>query len=294
MSIKLAITIGATWLVACVVADVPNLWDMAKHKGLNKFIEIGVQHNMQDLLSGPERRTLFASNDLAFQRLSPEVSKILREDPTMWKTILEHHVVKDDVSEEQFQTDKILVTIRDDRPLRLNQYGNPTEPKSARYWTVNGVNISSTDIRASNGILHIIEDILYPVASGDVLDTLKSKFQSESKHFYEGIVNAHLQEDLKKDSISVFVPSQPGPENKSKNVTVGQDLLKYVVSGTYFTIGLQPLPMTLESQAGIPLEVKMNHVGDYVVNNVRIIRADHPTTNGVLHFLEDDFDDWTN
>jgi uncharacterized surface protein with fasciclin (FAS1) repeats len=96
--------------------------------------------------------TLFAPTDAAFRRLEPGALDALLQDNARLYAFLAHHVVSGlialgDVSSGEIRTlgGASLVTVRDGAEV-----------------FVNGVSISRADIAASNGIMHVIDEVILP------------------------------------------------------------------------------------------------------------------------------------
>ena len=79
-----------------------------------------------------------------------------------------YHVIPDGkVFSRVLKDDLTAETLLEGSSLRFNANDNSGA-------TVNGVEIVSADERASNGVVHFLADVIYPVPAGTIYDTLDS------------------------------------------------------------------------------------------------------------------------
>lgn len=113
-----------------------------------------VAANLAGTLSGPGPFTVFAPTDAAFGAIDPATLDALLADPTGdLATILSHHVTSG-------VADGSNITNGSGVGNLINQ--NLIFAISGSTITVNGVNISVVDIRAENGVVHVIDAVLIP------------------------------------------------------------------------------------------------------------------------------------
>lgn len=105
-------------------------------------------------LSGQGRGTftVFAPTDAAFAKLPPGTVESLLQNPAALKQILLYHVVAGDVAASQVLRSSTLTTLNG-QSLTVATTGGAT---------VNDASIVATDIRARNGIIHVIDTVLIP------------------------------------------------------------------------------------------------------------------------------------
>lgn len=58
--------------------------------------------------------------------------------------------------------------------------------------TVNGARVVRPDIQASNGVIHIIDRVIFPVPQADIYNTLKNDPQQRYTTFVSAIERAGL------------------------------------------------------------------------------------------------------
>jgi len=96
--------------------------------------------------------TLFAPTDAAFRRLEPGALDALLRDPDRLYALLAHHVVPGIIALQDVVSGEIK-TIGGES-LVAARVGDEVY--------VNGVSISRADIAASNGVMHVIDEVILP------------------------------------------------------------------------------------------------------------------------------------
>lgn len=65
-----------------------------------------------------------------------------------------------------------------------------------KVYTVNGMRITHFDNLAMNGVVHVLDDVIYPAPLLNTYDTLKA-YKEETEHFFEHIIASKLLQKLK-------------------------------------------------------------------------------------------------
>lgn len=110
-----------------------------------------------DTLSGPGPFTVFAPTDDAFAKL-PEgavESLLMPENKAKLTSILTYHVAPD----------KLLAAdvVKSDRIKTVNGASAAIKAEGGKVM-IDGAQIISTDIKASNGVIHVIDSVIMPTA----------------------------------------------------------------------------------------------------------------------------------
>ena len=96
--------------------------------------------------------TLFAPTDAAFRRVAPGALDALLQDAERLHTFITHHVVSG------------VVMLKDVTSGEIKTIGGAslvaTRVEGKAF--VNGVSISRADIAASNGVMHVVDEIILP------------------------------------------------------------------------------------------------------------------------------------
>jgi uncharacterized surface protein with fasciclin (FAS1) repeats len=96
--------------------------------------------------------TVFAPTDEAFAKLPAGTLEALLKDPESLKQILLYHVVAGEVPASEVVSASSLSTLQ----------GGALTVSTAGGVKVNDANVTATDIRARNGIIHVIDTVLIP------------------------------------------------------------------------------------------------------------------------------------
>merc|ERR1711972_110915 len=93
----------------------------------------------------------------------------LTGDVELLKKVLLYHVLPGVVKSSDI-TDDLTAASAEGSELRANVYYKSIF--SNGYITVNGKKVKNADINASNGIIHIMKDVIYPIPSGNIAEVV--------------------------------------------------------------------------------------------------------------------------
>ncbi len=153
-----AAIVGASLLAA--PASAANIVDTASKAGtFNTLLAAAKAAGLADALATGKHLTVFAPTDAAFAKLPKgTVESLLKpENKSKLAAILSYHVLPRKLASNQLPHKAIHVrTIKSggDRLLRVR--------KSRSGVTVDKANVVKADIRASNGIIHVIDKVMLP------------------------------------------------------------------------------------------------------------------------------------
>lgn len=115
--------------------------------------------NLIDRLNGAGSFTVFAPTEGAFGNLPPETLASLKKDPAALAEILNYHVVAGNKSAAALASAFELVTVQG-QIIMISVW----PVKDGRVMLNNIATITSADIKASNGVIHVIDTVLMPPA----------------------------------------------------------------------------------------------------------------------------------
>lgn len=109
---------------------------------------------LTEVLSGKGPFTVFAPTDEAFAALPPRALEALLkpENKAILKQILTYHVVPGSVTSTAIKPGQ--VTTVEGKPVTLSTSGDRI--------MVNNATVTSADIKASNGVIHVIDKVIIP------------------------------------------------------------------------------------------------------------------------------------
>jgi uncharacterized surface protein with fasciclin (FAS1) repeats len=118
---------------------------------LNKLIN---EAGLADTLRGPGPYTVFAPTDDAFKAVPPATLEALAKDKNRLKTVLSYHVVPGTLTSSDVKNG----------PVKTVQGGDVTLYKSGTFLTVEEAVVTTPDIRATNGVIQVVDKVLLPPA----------------------------------------------------------------------------------------------------------------------------------
>jgi uncharacterized surface protein with fasciclin (FAS1) repeats len=155
-----AIVVGATSMVlaACdSTSTEPQLVDIvatAQAAGqFNTLLTAVSAAGLTATLQGPGPFTVFAPTDAAFAAVPAATLNALLADPELLTAVLTYHVVPGSVTASQVVTLSSAPTVNG-KPLPITVVNGQVR--------VDGVLVVMTDVRASNGVIHVIDAVLIP------------------------------------------------------------------------------------------------------------------------------------
>jgi uncharacterized surface protein with fasciclin (FAS1) repeats len=162
-----------------------NIFERARaERKYNQFVK-GVQSvvGLVETLSGPGPFTIFVPTDEAFDRLSSGQQANLLTDPGKLAKVMKYHVVPGLYTADDMLDRLFLKTLEGQRlrvwsdisevPLgeeevdtsgdALNYIARNTVTTAVRESiTINGGHVLQADVRADNGVIHVIDKVLIP------------------------------------------------------------------------------------------------------------------------------------
>ena len=111
------------------------------------------QADLVETLDGKGRFTVFAPTDAAFAKVPKSTLDALAADPEQLKAVLLYHVADGRLTARKVVKRKSIRTLNGARvKVRVTKKGV----------RVNNAKVTKTDIRASNGVIHVIDTVMMP------------------------------------------------------------------------------------------------------------------------------------
>lgn len=148
---------SAVILSGCATTVTPsNLADtIATQPNLSTLSRLVAQSGMADSLKAAGPYTVFAPSNEAFGALPAKTLESLNKDPSMLKNVLSFHVL----------TNKTLSSEIQQGNVKSLQGANLALAKAGAYVTVEEALVTTADLQATNGVIHVIDKVLLPPAS---------------------------------------------------------------------------------------------------------------------------------
>jgi len=158
MTIKTIACVGLIALVAgcTTVEEGDNILDVANEsEEFSTLVTAVVAANLTETLQNDGRFTVFAPTDAAFAELPPGTldGLLLRENEEQLREILTYHVVPGVLTSGAIVGRNILVETVQGQTLAID---------GREGVTVNGANITTLDVTATNGVIHVVDAVLLP------------------------------------------------------------------------------------------------------------------------------------
>lgn len=240
-----------------------------------------VSANLIDTLRSPGPFTVFAPTDAAFAKLPDAVLKAVQNNPELYKTVLTYHVVPGALNVADLQPGE-LTTVSGEK-LTITKDGATTY--------VNGNAIATPDVDVSNGVIHIMGDVLVPPI-GDIVKvaTTLPGFGTLAKLVTQADLISTLQSA---GPFTVFAPMDTAfeklPSATVTAVTSDKALLTkvltyHVLPGKLSTADLKE--GKLKTVAGVEITVTKKD-GQTFIDGKPIAVGNVEATNGIIHVMTD-------
>ena len=270
-----------------------SIAEIAVDGGFNTLVAALEAADLVETLSGEGTFTVFAPTDEAFAALPDGMLEDLLADPNALKQILLYHVVGDVVMAET------VVTL--DNAETLEGSTVAIEVVDGNVF-LNDSQVTSTDIEASNGVVHVIDKVLVPemeeAVSNDVVEDVKSIAEVAVAGGFNTLVAAlgaaDLVETLSGDgAFTVFAPTDEAfaalPEGMLEGLLADTEALTQIL--LYHVVGDVVKAETVvtldeaETLAGDKVSIEVVD-GNVFVNDSKVTSTDIEASNGVIHVID--------
>lgn len=144
--------IAAALAASALAAQAKDIVDVAVGAGSFKTLVTAVQAaGLVDTLKSPGPFTVFAPTDAAFAKIPKATLDALMADKAKLTAVLTYHVVPGKVMAKDVKAGKVKTV----------QGGELTITTTGGV-KVDGANVVTTDIAASNGVIHVIDTVVLP------------------------------------------------------------------------------------------------------------------------------------
>ncbi|AHW59892.1 transforming growth factor-beta-induced protein [Draconibacterium orientale] len=263
--------------------------DVAAEAGsFNVLIQAAQKAGLADFLSTEKNITVFAPTDDAFAALLTDLgaSSLDDLDAATLAAVLKYHVVGDLAYSNNLSSGAVA-TLNTDSPdetplsILVNVDGGVM---------VNNATVTTADVMASNGVIHVIDKVLLPPTVVD-LATYSESFTS----LVSAVVKADLAGALSGDGpFTVFAPTNDAFAALFAALGIS-DLDEVAVEDltsilTYHVVGDNVMSTELSagsvaSISGEEFEVTID--GEVMINGtVKVVATDIQGTNGVIHVID--------
>ncbi|XP_036364764.1 transforming growth factor-beta-induced protein ig-h3-like [Octopus sinensis] len=260
-----------------------TLLEIAKKYGLHDIlVDLGETAGLAQKLNESGQWTIFAPTDEAFDEMGHTFLQELKNDSVALEAFLKYHVVQGIVMYKDLQKNDMELTSVAGPKIRVNVY------RANRAVTVEGCELVSVDNVATNGVLHIIDEVML-APTDNLYDTiLNTPRFSIMAHLLK---NTNLHKELENGPYTVFVPNNDAFNRYSNttlqriegDVALSEVLMRYhIVHGVLWRAGMHTTYLqTLAT--GDKLLIREGFFGTITVERAHIVSRDIPANNGVIH-----------
>jgi uncharacterized surface protein with fasciclin (FAS1) repeats len=240
-----------------------------------------------DTLKSKGPLTVLAPTDAAFEKLpGSTVESLLKpENSSKLQAILKYHVIAGSVKSNAVVNLTEAETVAG-KKLRIQVKDGQVMFDNAK--------LLKADIECSNGVVHVIDSVLIPAATPDIVDTAVAAGQFGT--LVAAVKAAGLVETLKGEGpFTVFAPTDDAfakvpaetlqallkPENKDQLAAI---LTYHVVPGEVMAADVVNLT-NAATVNGAEVTIKVID-GGVMVDNANVIKTDIKCGNGVIHVID--------
>ncbi|MCV9387778.1 fasciclin domain-containing protein [Reichenbachiella ulvae] len=260
-----------------------DIVETAVDAGFNSLAAALGKADLIAALQGDGPFTVFAPTDEAFAALLETIGQESIEDvpASVLAEILKYHVV----AAEVYAAD---VTAGDVATLEGTNITLATEGGV----TVNGANVTATDVAATNGVIHVIDEVLVPESVMMFVNTvLEPAYFSED---FTTLIEAAVKADvvgtiLAADALTIFAPTNTAFADAGVVVadldaaTLATVLKYHVVGAKVLSSGIPSDASTLE---GSSIYFSLTDGGNFINGSTEITAVDIESGTGVVHVID--------
>jgi transforming growth factor-beta-induced protein len=261
----------------------------ASNSSLTKLVKNLKATGLDKTLEGTGPFTVFAPTDEAFAAIDSVASGLTTEQVTQ---ILKYHVISGTVKSADIKNESKAKTVEGESVFLTVSGGAVT--------LNGGAKVTTADVTASNGVVHIIDKVLLPDGFGSIVDAAKKRYNLTT--LVSSVVTANLATTLSNaGTYTVFAPTnaafaaiQSAVDTLVKspstlaNVllfhTLGTKVLSSAITATATSVS--PLFTSSNEKVSVVLDGTAVKVSGGSTSGATVTEADIVTNNGVIHVID--------
>ncbi|XP_063343444.1 periostin [Pelmatolapia mariae] len=243
------------------------------NEDLSSFSAIALASDVMDKLGEPGQYTLFAPTNDAFDKMNPDYLENIMEDPAVVKALVNYHLLKSVQCAEAIMVGSLYETA-EGSSIEIGCDGDSL--------TVNGIKmVLKKDIVATNGVIHLIDQMLIPDSAKEV----KSLLGTSQSTFRSKLSELGLAESLgPKTEYTLLAPFNGA--FTSELMSMDTNMLRLILENHILKIKMKLSELyneqTLETIAGKLLRVFIYRTA-VCIENTCMVRGSKEGSNGMLH-----------
>ena len=262
----------------------------AQATGVHDSLVAALAHaGLVETLQGDGPFTVFAPTDAAFEEAGIDLSTFdTDEENATLSDILLYHVLAGAVDSANVTDGLVATMVNGD---------NATFTVADGAVMINDANVTTADVTATNGIIHVIDKVLFPPADEPELVDIATVATNTGSHdvLVAALTHAGLVETLQGEGpFTVFAPTDAAFEaaginlssfdTDEENATLTDILLYHVigasVNASSVTDGMSATMVNGDDASFTVLD------GAVTVNGANVVAADVMASNGIIHVID--------
>ncbi|XP_058645316.1 periostin isoform X1 [Onychostoma macrolepis] len=236
---------------------------------------VAFRSGLQDQLAEPGHYTLFAPTNEAFDKVDSDVLERLMSDTTVLQALLKYHLLNSVQCSEAIMAGSVYGTLEGSN-IEIGCDGVSL--------TVNGIKmVLKKDIVTSNGVIHLIDQVLMPDSAKQVMELIGKSQSVFSDMVSELGLSAAMQPETE---YTILAPLNGAFSDEV--MSMDQRLLKIILENhiVKFKVSLSDLysGQLLETLGGKLLRVFIYRTA-VCIENACMVRGSREGSNGVLHLM---------
>jgi len=261
--------------------------------GFEQFAEALDKSGLMEQLSGEGQFTVFAPSDVAMAKLENKIAERLMSGNGCAADILKNHILPNvicsGIIEEKSKTNNLL-----DKYVTMDrdEEGNVL---------VDGIKLKMTDIVGTNGVIHVIDDVLVPESARTAVDALKSREMNTMVDLFDSAQLTDVISDM--SNMTIFLPTEKAlaelPETFIEELKTDSQKLKEFLM--YHVATPKKCKCDFENNLMLPTEmgeakIRVNTYGSSVLFGdrfkvstaqcARIVSLDDEVCGGMIHTVD--------
>lgn len=238
-----------------------------------------------DTFASPGDFTVFAPTNDAFAGLPDGLLDAALADIELLTDVLELHVIDGTVMAADIAAGESFVTTLGGTKVLVVNDDNGV--------SVGGAAVSATDIAASNGVIHVLDNVILPSTS--IIDLAANYEGGAFDTLVTAVTAASLASTLAGEgTFTVFAPSNDAfaalPEGTVEGLLADVDaltnvLLYHVLDSTVLSTDLADGDTTVTTLSGADITVTKAD-GAVTIGDATVFAADVEASNGVIHAID--------
>ncbi|XP_041459824.1 transforming growth factor-beta-induced protein ig-h3-like isoform X2 [Lytechinus variegatus] len=290
--------------VGNLVTDAGNILHVLRQSGATSFLSYAQRCPwvLQEL-GGRSGYTVLAPTNRAFEEIPRVIYNAMNSSAEVTEWYLRYHILLDAIPRSEMWDNRLVPTAFKppqsvNEPVQLMRFNtytvwNDMLTEYEKVKTASGSPITKFDLTASNGIVHIIDRVMYPIPTGS---NLARYFELEPKYssLYSALETANLTLAISTPDfkpLTLLAPNNGAFDKLSKaqqellkNTTILQQVLTYhVMVGSYYSAAIYE-DFQHPSLEGSTIYFQKG-AGGVSAEGKMVVSFDTTVTNGVVHEL---------